>query len=603
VLVQRQQQRLRDAFDARGRAQEALGEEKEFFAITLGSIDDGVITLDNAQRITFLNRRAEVMTGWTAEAAQGRALADVVMLDQLHLAHGSRADIQSRDPVDMAALGANAKGVAELTGKTGQVLVVEYATMALAQRHSATHSVLVLHDVSQATQMAHTLSYQASHDALTGLLNRTAFDTRVELALESAAREEREHVLLFLDLDQFKVVNDSCGHAAGDELLKQVAFLFMQVLRQNDMLARMGGDEFAILLQDCPASAALRLATKLRAELTAFRFAWADKTFQVGVSIGAVPINAASGNRDELMRRADAACYIAKDSGRNRTHLYLDCDEAVLARRGELSWAARVQRALAQDEFVLQGQRIVSPQGGPGHYYEMLVRLREPDGTLVPPMAFLPAAERYGLMPALDRAVIDKALEAHSELRQSTCAPVKFGINLSGASLSDPALFDFIKEALERHQVTPECVCFELTETVAIANLQVAARLMGQLRELGCSLALDDFGSGMSSFSYLKQLPVDVVKIDGSFVRNMLGSSVDYAMVEAVNNIAHQMGMVTLAEYVETPALMAALEAMGVDLLQGYGVGKPESLEAMHAAVQGAPSGGARHVARLRARA
>jgi EAL domain-containing protein (putative c-di-GMP-specific phosphodiesterase class I) len=304
-----------------------------------------------------------------------------------------------------------------------------------------------------------------------------------------------------------------------------------------------------------------------------------------------VPVTGAGGTRDDLMRRADTACYIAKDCGRNRTHLYLDCDEAVVARHGEMSWAARVQQALANDGFQLLGQRIIAPKGGPGFYYEMLLRLVEPDGSLVPPMAFLPAAERYGLMPAVDRAVINLALQEHRELQKATLQPVRLAINLSGSSLSDPALLDFIREALERHSVPAHSICFELTETVAIANLQVAASMMKQLRELGCTLALDDFGSGMASFSYLKQLPVDVVKIDGSFVRNMLGDSVDYAMVEAVNNIAHKMGLSTLAEYVETPALIQALDAMGVDLLQGYGVGLPQTLPEMLAAVSNAPAG------------
>ena len=258
----------------------------------------------------------------------------------------------------------------------------------------------------------------------------------------------------------------------------------------------------------------------------------------------------------------------------------------MVARKGEMSWAARVQHALANDEFQLLGQRIVAPQGGPGYYYEMLLRMVEPDGSLVPPMAFLPAAERYGLMPAVDRAVIELALREHRELQQATLQPVRLAINLSGSSLSDPSLLDFIRDALIRHDVPAHSICFELTETVAIANLQVAASMMKQLRELGCTLALDDFGSGMSSFSYLKQLPVDVVKIDGSFVRNMLENPVDRAMVEAVNNIAHQMGMQTLAEYAETPELMAALGNMGVDMLQGYGVGKPESLPHMLLSVQ-----------------
>lgn len=594
LLAQRQKQRLQAAFDAQGIIEAALWEEKEFLDVTLGSIDDAVITLDLAHRVTFMNRRAEELTGWTGETAREHDLHEVVTLHELPNAVGfgdfsGCPTSEQTPPLLGRELGAG--GVACLTSAIGTRVAVEYTKMGLSRPHAGAHSVLVLHDVSQATQVARSLTYQASHDALTGLFNRTAFDVKVDKALESANKSQHEHVLLFMDLDQFKVVNDSCGHAAGDELLKQVAYLFQQTLRQSDMIARMGGDEFAILLENCAPGAAMRLANKLRDELTAFRFSWDDKNFQIGVSIGAVPITAMAGTRDDLMRRADIACYIAKDSGRNRTHLYLDCDAAVVARQGEMSWAARVQHALANDEFQLLGQRIVAPQGGPGYYYEMLLRMVEPDGALVPPMAFLPSAERYGLMPAVDRAVIDLALKEHEELQQATREPVRLAINLSGSSLSDPSLLEFIRSALARHNVPAHAICFELTETVAIANLQVAATMMGQLRELGCTLALDDFGSGMSSFSYLKQLPVDMVKIDGSFVRNMLGNSVDYAMVEAVNNIAHKMGLSTLAEYVETPALIQALDDMGVDLLQGHGVARPQTLAQMLDTVRHAPDG------------
>jgi diguanylate cyclase (GGDEF)-like protein/PAS domain S-box-containing protein len=594
LLAQRQNDRLQETLDAKSAVEAALWEEKEFLDVTLSSIDDAVFTLDKKHRVTFLNRRAEEMTGWSAADAVGRDLHEIATLHELPTTMdvGRFAGCAaSEDTPPLLAGGMGEGGVACLTNKVGSRVSVEYAATELTRQHAGAHSVLVLHDVSQATKMAHSLTYQASHDALTGLFNRTAFDAKVDAALLSANTSKHEHVLLFLDLDQFKVVNDSCGHAAGDELLKQVAYLFQQNMRQSDMLARMGGDEFAVLLENCAPGPAMRLANKLRNELTAFRFSWGEKNFQVGVSIGAVPITAACGTRDDLMRRADTACYIAKDGGRNRTHLYLDADEAVVARQGEMSWAARVQHALANDEFLLVGQRIIAPQGGPGYYYEMLLRMVDQDGSLIPPMAFLPAAERYGLMPAVDRAVINLALREHKELQAATTQPVRLAINLSGSSLSDLSLLEFIRNAFEEHGVPAHSVCFELTETVAIANLQVAANMMRQLKELGCTLALDDFGSGMSSFSYLKQLPVDVVKIDGSFVRNMLGNTVDYAMVEAVNNIAHKMGLATLAEYVESPALIQALDEMGVDLLQGYGVSRPQSLAEMHESVRNAPPG------------
>jgi diguanylate cyclase (GGDEF)-like protein/PAS domain S-box-containing protein len=571
VMVQRQTESLRDALATRSEAETTLREEKDFFDITLSSIDDGVITIDQHQRITYINRRAETFTGCPATDAIGRPLNMVLHLVGQVDEDGTVRTFDARE--------GQAQGVGELTSAEGKPVIVEYLLTPLAAR--PTHSVLVLHDVSEATMMASKMAHQAHHDPLTGLFNRTAFDSKLDAVLETIDSDNRNHVVLFLDLDQFKVVNDSCGHAAGDELLQQVAFLFAKVLRPRDVLARTGGDEFSVLLKDCPARVAMAVAEKLRSQLTSFRFVWGEKTFQVGVSIGAVTVSARCGSRDELMRKADTACYIAKDSGRNRAHLYLDADEAVVARQGELSWATRLQDALAHGNFELQGQRILSLKGGEGHYFEMLIRLVDADGRLVPPMAFLPAAERYGLMPALDRAVVERALSMHGQMQAASQQPVKFAINLSGASLSDPQLLQFIESALARHQVAPALICFEVTETMAIANLPLAVSMMSGLKALGCHLALDDFGSGMSSFSYLKQMPVDVVKIDGSFVRNMLENPVDRAMVEAVNNIAHQMGLRTLAEYAENPELIEALTSMGVDMLQGYGVCKPQSIPQM----------------------
>ena len=573
TFIHRQTTRLRHALETQRHAETALRDEKEFFSSTLASIEDGVLTLDAEKRITYCNRRVEAMTGLVAAQLLGRSVYEAIQIMPRD------ASESMRDAVH--ALWARKQGSAQLIATNGECLSIEFCLTDLTQEHAGASAVLVLHDVSKATQMAATLSYQASHDALTGLLNRTAFDSKLRAALETAVTEQRKHVLLFLDLDQFKVVNDTCGHAAGDELLKQVGFLFGQVLRKHDTLARTGGDEFAVLLEDCPVDFALGIGDKLRGQLSAFRFAWKDKSFQVGVTIGAVVINDASGALEDVKRKADTACYIAKDEGRGRTHLYLDSDEAVLARQGEMSWATRLQKALTNGDFELYGQRIESTKPEPVHYYEMLIRLKEADGSLVPPMAFLPAAERYGLMPVLDRAVIERALEMHGKLQAASNVPVRFAINLSGASLSDPSLFEFIRGALKRYAVAPKLICFEVTETMAIANLSVAVKLMTALKELGCTLSLDDFGSGMSSFSYLKQLPVDVVKIDGSFVRNILQDAVDHAMVEAVNNIAHQMGLQTLAEYAESPEIVAELKRMGIDMVQGFAVSRPQRLTEM----------------------
>jgi len=574
IFMHRQTTRLKIALVSGTTAEKALIDEKNFFSTTLGSIADGVITLDARKHITYCNQKIEELTGMPAAQLVGRHVFEAIQLLPRDTAEPSREAVHT--------LWAQHHGSAELVSATGQTIPVEFTRTDLSQEHAGSNTVLVLHDVSKATAMAATLSHQATHDALTGLLNRTAFDTRLQAALDSANQMGRRHVLLFLDLDQFKVVNDTCGHAAGDELLKQVSFLFGQVLRQEDTLARTGGDEFAVLLENCPVQRALPVGEKLRGQLASFRFGWQDKSFQIGVTIGAVAVVPGAESIEDLKRKADTACYIAKDEGRGRTHLYLDSDEAVKARQGELSWATRLQKALANGEFHLYGQRIESATDAcKGNYYEMLIRLVDTDGSLVPPMAFLPAAERYGLMPVLDRAVIERALQMHCELQKASREPVKLAINLSGASLSDHSLFEFIRNALKRYEVPAQAICFEVTETMAIANLSVAVRLMTLLRELGCTLSLDDFGSGMSSFSYLKQLPVDIVKIDGSFVRNILTNPVDRAMVEAVNNIAHQMGLKTLAEYAESPEIVEELKRIGVDLLQGFAVGRPQSLEQM----------------------
>ena len=428
------------------------------------------------------------------------------------------------------------------------------------------------------------LVYQASHDALTGLINRREFEQRLERTLLSALQQDREHALCYMDLDQFKVINDSCGHAAGDELLRQLALLLKGHLRESDTLARLGGDEFALLLENCSIPDALAVADMFRAEVQRFRFKWGDRIFAIGMSVGMVAINRDSGTAASLLSAADAACFVAKDRGRNQIHLYESRDIDLVRHRSEMQWVTRIQRALEEHRLRLSWQEIrrTESAGEPPCHVELLLRMVGDDGSEILPMAFIPAAERYSIMPALDSWVIEETLRVCqrylTDRRRQHCL---FAVNLSGASLKDP---EFRRTLLERLQDNPELgphLCFEITETAAIGNLAVVNEFIDAMREFGCSFALDDFGSGLSSFTYLKNLKVDYLKIDGAFVRDIASNPIDRAMVEAIHRIGHQMGLKTVAEYVESEQTLAVLREIGVDYVQGNGVHCPEPLDSL----------------------
>jgi diguanylate cyclase (GGDEF)-like protein len=426
------------------------------------------------------------------------------------------------------------------------------------------------------------LVYQASHDALTGLINRREFEQRLERMRVSALEQGREHALCYMDLDQFKVINDSCGHAAGDELLRQLALLLKGNLRERDTLARLGGDEFALLLEHCSIPDALEVADTFRAEVQRFRFKWADRIFAVGMSVGMVAINRDSGTTTELLSDADAACYVAKERGRNQIHLYESRDHDLVRHRGEMQWVSRIQRALEEQRLRLAWQEIRRTDGAAAstRHVELLLRMVEDDGSEILPMAFIPAAERYSIMPALDSWVIKEMLRVCQRYlalqREQHCL---FAVNLSGASLKDPAFRRMLLEHLQENPALGPHLCLEITETAAIGNLAVVNAFIDSMREFGCRFALDDFGSGLSSFNYLKNLKVDYLKIDGAFVRDIVNNPIDRAMVEAIHRIGHLMGLKTVAEYVESDQVLALLRQIGVDYVQGTGVHHPESLE------------------------
>ena len=563
----------------RKRVADSLYEQKERAEVTLHSIGDAVITTDNQGRIDYLNPIAEQLTGWRNDEARGRALPDVfVIMNEV-------TRLRALDPVARCLRDGQIVALANhtvLINRQGREIAIEDSAAPIRQRDGRIIGVvMVFHDVSQSRAMAQQLNWQATHDTLTGLINRREFEKRLAQALAEARNDHHQHVLLYLDLDQFKIVNDTCGHVAGDELLKQLAVLLQTKLREGDVLARLGGDELGVLLSYCPEEQARRVADNLRLTVKEFRFNWEGKNFDIGVSVGMVVIDAECLSVGELLSAADMACYAAKDSGRNRIHVYRREDIELAQRHGEMQWVNRLTRAIEEDRLVLYRQRILSiadPSGAEEHY-EILIRLRGENDEIIPPGAFIPAAERYGLMPAVDRWVIRTlfaVMAQQAERARLVCSTCSYAVNLSGTSLNDEMMQDYVREQLLHYNIAPRRIWFEITETAAIANLPRASRFIKEMKALGCRFSLDDFGSGVSSFAYLKNLAVDNLKIDGSFVKDIVDDPIDYAMVQSINQIGHVMGLRTTAEFVENDAILARLREIGVDYAQGYGIHRPE---------------------------
>jgi diguanylate cyclase (GGDEF)-like protein len=436
---------------------------------------------------------------------------------------------------------------------------------------------MVFHDVRQERQLHRRLAYLASHDALTGFINRRELEERLSTVLAAVKAEPgRPAALLYMDLDQFKVVNDTCGHSAGDLLLRQLADVLRARVPKTGALARLGGDEFAVLLAGYTLSAATEIAESLREAIAAFRFSWRDSSMQVGVSIGIVPVEADSENVATLMSAADVACYVAKDSGRNRIHVYEEGDAA--ERHQEMLWVARINRALEEERFELYYQPIVPTGAAEGHWphYELLLRMRDERGQIVPPTAFIPAAERYNLMPSLDRWVISHTLETLAYRGAPGTAPYMLAINLSGTTLNDARFLDFVLDEITAAGIVPGAICFEITETAAIANLERVVSFMRALKARGCRFSLDDFGTGLSSLTYLKNLPVDYVKIDGQFVRNVLRDGADECVVESIARMARAFKIEAIAERVESRDVMKRLGELGVAFAQGFFIAVPQ---------------------------
>jgi len=441
-------------------------------------------------------------------------------------------------------------------------------------------AVLVFHDITEQRALTREMSYRASHDALTQLPNRAEFDQRLQRELSAAHQTGLSHALLYIDLDQFKIVNDACGHAIGDTLLQQVGAVLRSCVRAGDTLARLGGDEFGVILSHCDADAAGRIAQNICDRLDDFRFIHETHRFRVGASIGVVPLDRRWANTAAVLQAADAACYAAKEAGRNRVHAYADPEGTVQAHQGQMRWVTRLQQAIEEDRFALYCQKIeaLSPDGK-GAHCEILLRMIDDDGSIILPGAFMPAAERYQLAGRVDRWVLRRALSWMRDCRDRLERVSTIAINLSGQSIGDRGFHVFVEELLRETGVDAGKICFEVTETAAISNLADATLFFESMRVHGCRFALDDFGSGLSSFAYLKSLPVDYLKIDGQFVRHAHIDALDRATVRCIQEVAHVVGKKTIAEFAESAEVCEVLRAMGVDYAQGYAIHRPEPIE------------------------
>jgi len=568
---------LRDTSE-RKQVEAQLQRERDIAQVTLASIGNGVITTDEAGIVMYMNPVATSLTGWAAPQAVGQRVNEVYQLFDEALAAPLTNPVRE---VLRRGLVQPRHEHAVLRRRDGSTVpVIDTAAPIRSRDGFLIGAVLVFHDVTETLSLSRELTHQAAHDALTGAPNRREFERRLAELLERAAQDDVVHAVCYLDLDQFKVVNDTCGHVAGDELLRQVTQLIRGMLRAGDMLARLGGDEFGLILQACPLDHAVRIAEKIREAIAELRFAWKGKQFSIGVSIGLVLAPGGGPDLGALLAAADAACYAAKEGGRNRVHVLQPNDTQVLEQRGQMQWVTRLSAALDADRLRLYVQPVVALQGGAdaAPHYEILVRLEE-DGQIIPPGAFLPAAERYGLMPRIDQWVVNNTLSwLGDRLRQPGGVAGVYAINLSGASLSDERFRQALRATLQKMKLPPGLLCFEITETAAVANLSKVVQFIEEVKALGCLFSLDDFGSGLSSFAYLKNLPVDFLKIDGSFVKDIADDPMDLAMVQAINAIGHVMGLKTIAEYVASEAILEKVREIRVDYGQGFHLGAPRPL-------------------------
>lgn len=568
---------LRKEIAERVQAENFLRQSEEKFRILFEDNPLLLISIDQQGLITSVNRSCETQLGYTVNQLSGMNIykliyqGDEAFVEQL--IRQCMAEPQARHQYTLRKRHLN--GNALWFRDTAKLIVEEGEKFIL----------LACEDVTETKMLTERLSWQATHDNLTGLINRWEFENRLVNILENAKQTNSEHVLCFLDLDQFKIINDTCGHSAGDELLKQISSLLKNQIRTRDTLGRLGGDEFGVLLEYCALKSGHRTAKNILSAVEKFRFIWGEQQFRIGVSIGLIPIDKSCEGLSEIMAGADAACYAAKEHGRNRIHIYAASDQQLVQRHGEMQWALRIPEALEKNHFELFCQDILPLNRNEilGKSIEILVRMRnEQTGEIILPNQFLPAAERYNFVEHLDRWVIASAFQALRALEKTRYNIESFAINLSGHSLGNLDFLDFVLNEIKSSGIRAETICFEITETAVISNISSARLFITRLKQEGVCFALDDFGTGLSSFAYLHELPVDFLKIDGMFVREIASSRIQYAMVKSINEIGHLMGMKTIAECVETQAILSKLEEIGVDYCQGFYIGRPRPLSQLN---------------------
>jgi diguanylate cyclase (GGDEF)-like protein/PAS domain S-box-containing protein len=558
-------------------AETRLSEEKQHLKTLLSALTDAVITTDQHGFVKTMNPRAEKLTGWTAREARGKPVKDIFCivseLSREALKTPSERTLESGDEINLTSH--------TLISKSGQDLQVEDIAVPIRNLHKKLiGTVLIFRDITDNRQLSRQISYQASHDELTTLFNRGEFERRLKIALITSRRSNTTHSMLYIDIDLFKIINDTCGHIAGDHMLRGIGPIIQELVPDTDIVARLGGDEFGVLLNDCHLDKAHQIANQIRSKIEENVFHWRNQSFVQTASIGVVKIDNEIDEVATILKRADSACFAAKDAGRNRIHIYREDDALMTTREGEMRWVSKLAQALEENRFVLYHQTIapLSANEETGRHYEILLRLTDEKGDLVPPFIFLSAAERYNMIDKIDRWVVKNVFSWLHEHPQHLHELALCSINLSGKSMCDSDLLDYINEQFVTYQIPPHKICFEVTETMVVANIETATSLIEALKEKGCKFALDDFGTGMSSFSYLKNLPVDYLKIDGSFVKDILTDPIDSAMVNSINEIGHVMGKKTIAEFVENEQISIRLREIGVDFAQGYGIDFPTPL-------------------------
>jgi diguanylate cyclase (GGDEF)-like protein/PAS domain S-box-containing protein len=552
-----------------------LRKQERLFSAILHSINDGIIATDTDLSIGFMNPVAEAITGWREAAAKGRHASTVLTLQDQRLQRdllASGPPLVDDKPFFFSEV--------VIKNNLGQTVIVDGSIMRLHEKENSAEGFLIaLRDITEMKRMSETINYQASHDSLTGLSNREEFSYKLNELIKNLRTSDGHHALLMIDVDRFKAINDTCGVLAGDELLRQVAQHVLANISRKDISARVGGDEFAIILKDCELEDSINVAHRLQEATVARKFVWQTTTFPVTLSLGIVPLSRESEDSHSILAAADDACHLSKEEGGNKINVFRAEDSKFQKRRGEMEWIAKINRAAEENRFVLWYQPIVplDPAMGLQAKGEVLIRLINADGSIARPNDFIPAAERYNLMPLVDRWVIRNAFSSYRLLaeRGSPMGQNIMSINLSGPSLLDEDLVDTILYEVRKNGLSPSSFCFEITETAAIQNLSWATRFMKRLKDEGFTFALDDFGSGFSSFGYLKNLPVDYLKIDGSLVQPIEESLVAYTMVDSINSIGHVMGIKTIAEFVKNEAIRKKLVEIGVDYAQGYHIAEP----------------------------